>query len=111
MPVTKKTFIGGINQDDADFLLDAKEYLGALNIRFATTENSEVGRITNIEGNVEKTQTKDSTGATVTFTLPTGTNRTIGAYEDTSNRRVFWFNWNSSGTHGIYCYDKDDDII
>lgn len=111
MPIVKKTFVGGINQDDADFLVQPTEYLGGLNIRFVTTENGEVGNITNIEGTQEKNQTKNSAGATVTWSLPAGVNRTIGAFEDTAKRRLFWFNWNSNGNHGIYCYDNDDNII
>jgi hypothetical protein len=111
MPVSKKTFVGGINQDDASFIVGENEYLGALNIRFATTENGEVGKITNIEGTVEKNQTQNSTGNTVAWSLPGGVNRTIGAIEDTKNRRLIWFNWNSANFHGIYCYDADTDLI
>lgn len=112
MPVTKKIFTGGINSDDTAYLLDPKEYLGALNIRFITSENGEVGQITNIEGNQLKNQTIDRTGATTTFTLPQyGFNKTIGTYEDYGNRRLYWFNYNSGGWHGIYCYDGDTDRI
>lgn len=112
MPVVKKSFLKGINNDDASYLLEPTEYLGALNIRFVTSENGEVGQITNIEGNQVKSQTIDRTGATVAFTLPQyGWNRTIGAYEDSANRRLFWFNYNSGAWHGIYCYDADTDRI
>lgn len=112
MPVVKKIFTQGINSDDAPYLLDPKEYLGALNIRFITSENGEVGQITNIEGNQLKNQTIDRTGATTTFTLPQyGWNKTIGAYEDYAKRRLYWFNYNSTGWHGIYCYDADTDKI
>jgi hypothetical protein len=112
MPVVKKAFTVGINNDDASYLMDPKEYLGALNIRFVTSENGEVGQITNIEGNQLKNQTIDRVGATTTFTLPQyGWNKTIGAYEDYAKRRLFWFNYNSTGWHGIYCYDADTDKI
>jgi hypothetical protein len=112
MPVTKKSFLKGINSDDASYLMDPKEYLGALNIRFITSENGQVGQITNIEGNQLKNQTIGHTGVTTTFTLPQyGYNRTIGAYEDHAKRRLFWFNYNSTGWHGIYCYDADTDKI
>jgi|Laugrespbdmm15dd_1035085.scaffolds.fasta_scaffold00220_5 hypothetical protein len=111
MPNTKKIPIGGLNTDDAEYLLDPKEYLGGLNIRFATTENGQVGKISNVEGTIEKTQTLNEFGVRSTFNLPAGTNETIGAYEDTSNRRIIWFNWNSSGSHGVYCYDFDTDLI
>jgi len=111
MPNTKKILLGGLNTDDAEYLLDPKEYLGALNIRFATTENGEVGKVANIEGTIQKTETINSLGVRVPFILPGGVNQTIGAFEDTKERRVIWINWNSLGSHGIYCYDADDDLI
>lgn len=101
---SKKIPVLGINQDDSYPLLDTKEYLHALNMRFATTENGKVGQHSNIEGNVIKNNSGD-------FSLPAGLNTTIGAFEDTPNRRVFFFNKNSNGSHGIYCYDADDDTV
>jgi len=101
---SKKILVLGINQDDSYPFLDAKEYLHALNMRFATTENGKVGQHSNIEGNV----IKNNAGA---FTLPAGQNTTIGAFEDTPNRRVFFFNKNSNGNHGVYCYDADNDTV
>ena len=85
--VNKKIFLGGANQDDAYVLVDKSEYLNALNMRFATSENGRAGQLSNVEGNVIKNATIGGT-----FTLPGGTNQTIGAYEDTPNRRVFFFN-------------------
>lgn len=96
--ISKKVFLKGINQDDAYQLLDKSDYLNALNIRFASTERGKVGRLENIAGNVLKD-----------LTLPAGVNQTIGAYEDTPNHRIFFFNKNSNGSHGIYCYDSDTD--
>jgi hypothetical protein len=104
--ISKKIFVKGLNTDDSHLIIDTNEYVGGLNIRFATSENGKVGEITNIEGNVEKNQTVG--GA---WTLPGGTNTTIGAYEDTPNKRVFFFNKNSNGSHGIYCYDVDTNLI
>lgn len=104
--VNKKIFLGGANQDDAYVLVDKSEYLNALNMRFATSENGRAGQLSNIEGNVIKNATIGGT-----FTLPGGTNQTIGAYEDTPNRRVFFFNKNSGGSHGIYCYNADTDLV
>lgn len=96
--ISKKIFLKGINQDDSYQLLDKSDYLNALNIRFASTERGKVGRLENIAGNVLKD-----------LTLPAGVNQTIGAYEDTPNHRIFFFNKNSNGSHGIYCYDSDTD--
>jgi hypothetical protein len=102
--INKKIFLKGVNNDDSYVLMDTGEYLNALNIRFSTSENGKVGQISNVEGN----SIKNNSGA---FTLPSGTNTTIGAWEDTPNRRVFFFNKNSSGSHGIYCYDADNSTV
>lgn len=98
--VTKKLFTGGINQDDGYLLVDKGEYLNGLNVRFTTSEHGKVGEISNIEGNVA-----------INISLPAGRNNCIGAYEDTPNRRMFFFNLNSNGSHGIYCYDADDGSV
>lgn len=97
--------IGGINGDDSPVLLDPKEYLSALNIRFASSENGSFGRISNIEGNTLKSTTINSSGAQIPFVLPTGTNTVYGAKEDLPNNRVFFFVKNSAGNNAIYCYD------
>jgi len=109
--VNKKLFIKGINSDDASVLIDTNEYLNALNIRFATSENGYVGEINNVEGNVILNTTLSVLGASQTWTLPAGINTTIGSYEDTPFRRIFFFNKNSNGNHGIYCYDADTSLI
>lgn len=109
--ISKKIFTGGINGDDADVLIQPTEYLNALNARFATTENGKVGEISNVEGNVLKAQTINTQGQKVSWTLPAGVNTTIGAIEDTPNKRIFFFNKNSNGSHGIYCYDADTEIV
>lgn len=111
MPTTKKLLVKGVNQDDSEYLMDAGEYLNALNMRFASTEDGSIGKMSSIEGTVVKNQTINSSGATITWTLPAGTNEVIGSFSDTVNRRLFWFNWNSNGSHGIYCYNADADRI
>lgn len=111
MPTTKKLLVKGVNQDDSEYLMDAGEYLNALNMRFASTEDGSIGKMSSIEGTVVKNQTINSSGATITWTLPAGTNEVIGSYSDIINRRLFWFNWNSNGSHGIYCYNADADRI
>lgn len=107
--LTKKIFIGGLNTDDADALVDAKEYIGALNMRFATNESGQFGSLRTVEGNVLKTNTINSGGSVTTWVLPAGDNKTIGAFDDHVGRRIFFFNWNSNGDHGIYCLK--DEII
>lgn len=109
--INKKQLIGGLNTDDAEVLLAPNEYLGALNIRFVTSENGSVGRITNIEGNTLKTTTIDAGGASAPFSLPSGTNTVVGSKEDLANNRLFFFVKNSNSKHGIFCYDSIADVI
>ncbi len=111
MPVVKKIFTGGINSDDASYLVDPKEYLNAVNARFITSESGEVGKVMPVEGTTLKAQTINSVGTTIPFVLPAGTNQVIGAVEDATKRRVVWFVWNSLGSHAIYCYDADTDRV
>lgn len=92
---TKKIFTGGINQDDAHIILKENEYLNALNVRVVTSRDGKVGFVSNIEGNTAKS-----------VTLPSGINKTIGVCEDSRLLRLFFFNKNSSGADGIYCYDS-----
>lgn len=111
MPVVKKIFAGGINSDDASYLIDPKEYLNAVNARFITSESGKVGHAMPVEGTTIKAQTINSVGTTIPFVLPAGTNQVIGAVEDSNKRRVVWFVWNSLGGHAIYCYDHDTDRV
>jgi hypothetical protein len=111
MPVVKKIFTGGINSDDASYLVDPKEYLNAVNARFITSESGEVGKVMPVEGTTLKAQTINSVGTTIPFVLPAGTNQVIGAVEDATKRRVVWFVWNSLGSHAVYCYDADTDRV
>lgn len=93
-------------------LLEKNSYLGALNIRFVTSENGNVGAITNIEGNTLKNRTTNSSGTVITFALPAGTNTVIGSIEDLANRRVFFFvKNNTAASNAIYCYDSVADLI
>lgn len=92
---TKKIFTGGINQDDAHILLKENEYLNALNVRVVTAADGKIGFVSTIEGNTAKT-----------LPLPAGVNETIGVCEDSRRLRLYFFNKNSLGNHGVYCYDS-----
>lgn len=107
----KKILAGRINSDDAENLVQPNEVLGALNMRSLYSGSGKFGRSVTIEGNTIRNKTLSSIGVTVDFTLPAGTNEVNGAFEDAPNRRLVWFNWNSNGDHGLYCYDLDKDRI
>lgn len=105
--ITKKNFLGGLNADDADFLVPEGDYIGAMNLRISTAENGDLGKATSVIGN----SLRDKTLGGLTLDLPAGTNETIGTAVNHSGRRIAFFNWNSGGQHGIYCYDMDDEQV
>lgn len=106
--ITKKQLTGGMNLDDSEVLMDKSEYLGAFNMRFVGNDSKD-GPIANIDGNVKLFKTINDVGTVVDFVLEYNT--TIGAYEDTPNRRVIFLNFSDINDHGIYCYDADTDLI
>lgn len=98
MQIEKKYWIPGLlNADDADFKIGETEYIN--NTDFRVGKTSDTGFAMQLESN-------GSTLLIPNDNLPTfGTNFCIGVAEDWANRRVIYFIWNSSGIHGIYCYD------
>lgn len=100
MAVTKNSFEGGMNQDKDERTLLNNEYSYALNIRNGATEDGGLGVITGVKGNTE-----------VSFTLPTGANKTIGSYSDNEKERVFYFVWNSEDDHSILEYSVKDESV
>lgn len=101
MPFVEKLIPKGIMKDISPTALDAggnrkvvNPLIDALNVRYLTSETGDLEVIQNIPGTVLKD-----------FTLPAGTNRTIGTHNDVTNNKVIFFNWNSNGTHGIYTWD------
>lgn len=103
----KKLLIGGLNTDDNGVFVGANEYCGALNVRFSSFNDGKVGIMTNIDGNSKRAFNPDGS----ILSMPAGTNKTIGAYEDKSKKRIYFFNDNSSGSDGIYCYDQSLDCV
>jgi hypothetical protein len=95
-PYTEKIeFNEGVNADDAYTRLQEGEYINGFNFRSGT---SEFGKISGLQPIPSSTS--------IFANLPiTGTNICIGSIFDESNRRILWWNWNSLGQHGIYCYD------
>lgn len=88
-----KQFVGSMNLDDPPEVLQAGEVRIARNIEFFGTPPNM--RAQNIVGNT----------LIPNALLPlTGVNLTIGAHYDAVNQRIFFFNYNSGGLHGIYIY-------
>jgi hypothetical protein len=92
----KQQFNGGLNADDDFELIGEGQYVNAENMRFGTTDEGAIGNVEVIKGTLEIHNPH----------LPTaGTNEYIGGCEDKENQRIILFMWNSTGLHGIYCYD------
>ena len=96
----KKAFTGGLSTDRDSAYIQPNQYLNALNIRVASTEDGTAGALSNVKGNTK-----------VAFTMPSGTNTCIGSFEDTENSRVFYFVHNSNDDHLIMCYFHKEDTI
>ena len=96
MPIINRNFTGGLNLDDQDYMVAENQYTDALNITRDSIGVGQDGVVANILGN-----------RIVTNSLPNGVNKTIGKYEDKVKNRLYFFNWNSQGYHGIYYYDQN----
>lgn len=93
MPVSIKDFSGRLNLDDSAYVLPKGDFVGALNITRdqVTGQNDLV--ISNIKGN-----------RIVSFNLPSGTNKVIGAKGDVLRGKIYIFIYNSNGKHTILQY-------
>lgn len=91
-----RNFTGGLNLDDQDYRVAENQYTDALNITRDSIGDGQDGVVSNILGN-----------RLVANALPNGRNKTIGRYSDKVKNRLYFFNWNSQGFHGIYYYDQD----
>lgn len=100
MPIEKRTFEKGMNQDLAESLMSPGMYRYALNIRNGNSERGAVGVITNAEGNQE-----------FSVTLPAGGNRVIGAYDDEAHDRVIYIVHNTEGDNRIFAYNYEEGIV
>ena len=92
----RKKFNGGLDADTDFEGLEPNKWVNASNVRTFTTNDGATDRIEDVGGT-----------ALIFNTLPTtGINFNIGGCKDDSAGRIYFFNWNSLGTHAIYCYDK-----
>lgn len=100
MAVIQKQNFVGFDKDTDLRLMEPGSYRYALNVHVGGSEESNVGSVENIKGNT-----------LVSFSLPAGTNKVLGSYEDIASNCIYYFLYNSSGTHGIYKYDGNTNAI
>jgi len=96
MIIEKRLFLEGMNGDDSPRMLSDKASLNIMNARFGVSEYGRDYRLENTPGTTLVSQN---------VYPPYGTHRTIGSVLDIPRNRVIFFNWNSFGDHGIYCFD------
>ena len=83
---TRNFLSGRMNKVVDQRVLPEGEYVDAMNIRMGSTENSEVGVITNTKGNLPLTSLAYLDGTPLSINA-----RCIGAIEDSANETIYWF--------------------
>ena len=87
MPNVTRNFLAGrMNKIVDQRLLPDSEYVDAMNIRMGSTENAEVGVVTNTKGNLPMTSL-----AYINGTKLSPNARCIGAIENSTNETIYWF--------------------
>lgn len=88
-----------LNQDDDERLVKPFEMTDALNVRVSHDANGDSGIVKNVEGN-----TLIAPRAVADTVPSSGGNKVIGVLSSESGRCVYYFLYNSLGSHGIYKY-------
>ena len=83
--LTRKFISGRMNKSFDQRVVPDGEYIDAMNVRMGSTEKSEIGVIENTKGNIPLTSLQYN-GVELSEDA-----RTIGALEDSSHERIFWF--------------------
>lgn len=96
--IDNKVFTGKMNLDADNYRLPPGDYRYALNITRDARGQGQDKVVSNIVG----------TTRYVGASLPSGTNKCIGAREDLIRNRVYFFVWNSEGKHQIRYYDAKE---
>ena len=84
--VTRNFISGRMNKIVDERLLPDGEYVDAMNVRMGSTENSEVGVISNTKGNTPLTALAYINGTPLSVNA-----RCIGAIEDSARETIYWF--------------------
>ncbi len=103
MQNSKKTFIAGLNADDAFFSHKQDDNVDALNARVISSSEGKSGSLSNILGNREVTNPFLLFGG--------GDNKVIGTHEDPTTNDVFYFVTKTSGYSYIFKYDSSNEAI
>jgi len=84
--VTRNFIAGRMNKVVDQRLLPEGEYVDAMNVRMGSTENSEVGVVSNTKGNDSMTSLSYINGTPLSVNA-----KCIGALEDSARETIYWF--------------------
>ncbi|MDG1950018.1 MAG: hypothetical protein P8J32_04380 [bacterium] len=88
-----------LNQDDDERLVKPFEMVDALNVRVSHDDDGDSGIVKNVKG------TTVIAARTASDAVPaSGNNKVIGTLSSESGRCIYYFLYNSLGSHGVYKY-------
>lgn len=103
MQNSKKTFIAGLNSDDAFFAHKPDDNVDALNARVISSSEGKSGSLSNIAGNRLVPNPALLYGG--------GDNKVIGTHEDPTTNNVFYFVTKPTGYSYIFMYDSQSEAV
>lgn len=90
---------GGLNADDADFVVGPNQVVNMENCRTGSTDRGVIGTVESVGG----TRLISTPQPSITFL-------TIGSVSDAANNRLLFFKYNTTGPwHKIVCYEASSD--
>ena len=89
-----QSFTGGMNTVISPELMQPDQYVYMLNCDVTSTAEGNLGRVTNLRGNVS-----------VDISLPEGENKTIGSIRNDESNKMYFAVWNSLGFHSWFEFD------
>ena len=103
MENSKKTFIAGLNSDDAFFAHKQDDNVDALNARVISSSEGKSGSLSNIVGN--------RLIPNPSLLIGGGDDKVIGTHEDPTTNNVFYFVTKPNGYSYIFMYDASSESI
>lgn len=91
----KRIFTGGMDSDSTAEAVSQTDYRKAINCRINSADQDSIFAVENVKGNT-----------LVSYTLPAGTNKAIGMFEDKVRKKVYYWVWNEFDSHIILEYDE-----
>ena len=102
-----RVFTGGLNKDDDPRFVPNGDWIDALNVSIANQEGVNGNIVAEI--GAEQISLYQSTGS-ASYSLPSGTNTSIGSFDDPTRGYTYWFIHNQNDNHVILRYEYSTNI-